>query len=210
MAKDIVSSYKFTGSGLNDIEKKWGKKRFNDYRKNYNLSSIGVLSLLEDLVFIETIQERYKKKAELLAKDAKEGEDVLPRSLRENIEACLDQQIKLKEKLGFFDNKDDTKDPFRYIQQLEKKFKIHREQNRADYSIPCEHCGEMNLLKIRTKNYTSVKHPFFRGKILTNKPLWEAYKKGEKVTKNLIAKVLNSSLDYIDWLEANLYPNVRK
>lgn len=210
MKSKTISSYTFIGSGLSDKEKKWGKKRFNEYKKYYNISSFATLTLLESLIFTEASLERYKKKAELLTESEKAGEDVLPRSLRENLNECLDQEIKIKEKLGFFDDKDDKNDPFRYIQQLEKKFKIHREQNRADYSIPCEHCGEINLLKIRTKNYTSVKHPFFRGKILTNKPLWEAYKKGEKVTKNLIAKVLNSSLDYIDWLEENLYPKVKK
>ena len=57
----------------------------------------------------------------------------------------------------------------------------------------------MVLLKIRTDKYDAVKHPFFKDRILTNQAMMEDYLKGI-ITKEQIARYLECSVFYIDWV----------
>ena len=59
-----LSKYHFQGIGLEKEEKKPAKKLFADYRKNYTIDLLSDLQLLEELVYRETLQIRYKKKIE--------------------------------------------------------------------------------------------------------------------------------------------------
>ena len=53
-------SYKFQGIGLTRVEKNKGKKRFEQYKAQYHIESLADLELLEDLVYREILQIRYK------------------------------------------------------------------------------------------------------------------------------------------------------
>ena len=194
----------FKGIGLTKGEKNKAKKRCEEYKQRYHIESLSDIQLLEQLVFREILQERTKKQVRKVTKAKKKVEEnaispYLLKVLNENEERILI----LKEKLGLFEEKK-GEDPFKYIQRLKKKFKKWREENQGSRTLICPHCSKMVILKIRTKAWEALKHPFFKDRILANKHLWDLHRKG-KITKEDIAKVLGCSPDYVEWLEEKIY-----
>jgi len=206
-------SYKFQGIGLNRIEKNKGKKKFEQYQHQYHITSLADLELLEDLVFREMLQIRYKQKIEDLEDDIKKASpkgttnqnkgQIAPKSLTYALDTNLERILTLRDKLGMYEDKKQN-DPFTYIQILKKKFELwKKEVGQASRSFPCPFCEKMIILNIRTDIYDAKKHPFFRDKTLYNQKLWEVYKKG-KITKQEIADILNVHTDYVDWLKKKI------
>jgi len=194
------SKYSFSGTGLSKEDKAVAKKLFNDYRKNYNIDSLSDLQLLEELVYRESRQDSLKKQiAEFEAGNTKSK----PRGIETDLDENLQQIIILKDKLGLFEDKS-KESPYEYLEELEEKFKKHREQNAGDYSCPCPFCKKMIFFMFKVKNYKAKKHPFYKGKFLTNEYLWKLYKEGRLTAKDL-AEVFQTSIDYIKWLDKNLY-----
>lgn len=205
-----IAKYKFQGSGLNRKAKKWAKKRFKQYETQNHIESYSDLLLLEDLVFLEALQEQFKTQmAEFSKAEAVKEGKVAPNHLIKKMDNNREQILKLKEKLGLFEEKK-SDDPFNYIQKLKKKFKKWREENQGTRTTPCPHCSKMIMLKIRMKEWEALKHPFFKDRILANKRVWELYKEG-KITKLDVAQILQgkevNSTDYVDWLEKKIFPD---
>jgi len=199
-----LSKYRFIGAGLEKDEKKLAKKLFDDYRKHYSIDTLSDLQLLESLVYREIIQVRYKKKIEDISKsETVKAKNIIPNALLEYLDGNLAQILILKEKLGLF-SKNKEKDPYEYLTQLEHKFKKHRQENAGDYTIPCPFCSKMIFLMFKVKDYEAKKHPFFKGKFLTNDYLWKLYKE-EKISAKDLAKVFQTSTDYITWLDKHIY-----
>ena len=71
MAKEKKDNlkYKFQGTGLSVAERNAAKRAFNKYLSTYPNPSYSDLQLLEELVYRETIHERYKKKIDELNKN---------------------------------------------------------------------------------------------------------------------------------------------
>lgn len=196
--------YKFQGIGLEPTEKKLAKKLFADYRKNYTIDFLSDLQLLEELVYRETLQTRYKTKIEDISKSKTvKGKNIIPKSILKELDENLDKILLLKEKLGLFSD-NNQKDPYEYLKQLEEKAKIHRQEHAGDYSMPCPYCSKMVYFMWKVKDYEAKKHPFFKGKFLTNDYLWELYKRG-RLTAEDLAKVFQTSVDYIAWLAKRIY-----
>lgn len=192
----------FKGTGLTPNEKRIAQRKYKKYKETYHIDSLSDLQLLESLVFRETIQERTK---EQIKNDVDKEKVLNPTSTRlmniiNNNEECI---LILKEKLGLFEDKK-VKDPFKHIQILKKKFKKWREENQGSRTLICPRCSKMIMLKIRTKAWEALKHPFFKDRILANKHLWNLYKEG-KITKEDIAKILGCSSDYVNWLNEKIY-----
>lgn len=204
-SKDL-EEYKFRGIGLSSYEKRGAKKQFEEYKSHYHIDSLSDLQVLEELVFREAIQERYKKQVEKLANYAKSQgkEQIAPKSLTYALDQNLERILELREKLGFFEDKK-AKDPYKYIQILKKKFKKYLEENQGSRELICPHCSKMIMLKIKTDKWEEQKHPLFKDRILANKHLWTLYKKEGKITKEDIAKILGVSIDYIGWLERKIF-----
>ena len=210
---DNTLQYKFEGTGLSATERRWGENRFNDYREKYHMENLSDLQILEELVFRECLQEKYKKKIGKLTKKTrkKKGEkdklktntEIVPKYLISALNENLDKILLIKEKLGLFADKT-GEDPFKYIKNLKDKFKKWREENQGSRETICPHCSKMVMLKIRTEAWEAQKHPFFKDKILANKSLWKLYKDG-KIMKKDVAEILGCSDDYIDWLEEKIY-----
>ncbi len=80
------------------------------------------------------------------------------------------------------------------------------EENQGSRILSCPHCSKTIMLKIRTKAWEALKHPFFQDKILGNKELWKVFKEG-KITKEEQAKILGVTPQYIDWLEEKIFKN---
>lgn len=199
-----ISKYHFKGEGLEKVEKKSAKKLFDDYRKNYSIDTLSDLQLLEALVYREVIQIRYKKKIEDVSKSKTVKEaNIIPKNLLEYLDDNLEHILTLKEKLGLFS--EDKKDEYKAFEVLEKKFDIWKKNHLEERKVTCPHCSKIFFLNIRTDKFKENKLELFKNKVLCNEHLWVCYK-DNKITKEDMAKVLNVSPDYIDWLEEKIYP----
>jgi hypothetical protein len=195
--------YELQGSGLSTKEKKWAKKRFEDYQSHYpHLNKLSDLQLLEELVFFEVSQEQYKEKVKsLMAKVKSEDAGAVPRAIQDQINNNLDQIIKLKERLGLFEDKKSL-DVWQHLKDLFSKFALWREQNQDCRKVTCPFCTKPFFLMMRTDKYQESEFPMFKGKVLCNHTLHTLYKEG-KVTQEEYADILGTSPDYITWLEEN-------
>ena len=208
-----TDKYVFQGTGLSAKEHKWAKKRFLEYQDNYYINRFSDKQLLEELVFFEAIQERYKAKITELAEtkvetDGKKRTEVVSKSILNSISDNLEQIVNLKEKLGLLD-KDDMNEAEAESLKM-KKFQKWMAQNQACRETKCPHCSKMILLTIRADKYDSKKHPYFWDRHLVNISAWKLYWQ-KKITKLELAKVMlgeeTTLPDYIDWVEKELEHN---
>ena len=203
------SIYTFAGTGLSRGEKLWGQKQYKLYKEKYHIERLSDLTILEQLVFREAIQNRIKEKIGKLAKNKLKGhEEIIPphmmKSLTEN-ENCI---LNLREKLGLFEERK-QEDPYQYIKLLKEKFKRWQDENSASRSLKCPHCSKMILLAIRADQYKSQKHPFFKDRIFGNEHLVKLFM-DKKITEEDIAKILGVSADYTQFLVGKWYKNKEK
>ena len=204
--------YEYKGVGLNRTEFKHGKEKFDEYCSVYHINAYSDLQLLEELIYREITQERFKieieekkastEKKNKTLKEEDKKEVAVPKYVVDAMNTNLDQVLSLKEKLGLLNNHEGD-DGFKYIQQLEEKFRKWCQENQ-DRSFACPHCSKIVLLYMKQEYWETMKHPFFESKVLGNKKLWELYK--EKIlTKKQVADVLGCSEKHIDWLEKKIY-----
>ena len=195
--------YRFSGTGLEKEEYKLAKKLFDDYRKNYSIETFSDLQILEELVYREILQERYKNKVQAIEGAKQENKNLIPKTILNALNENLDKIITLKERLGLFDTKKEN-DAFKHIKTLEKKFKIWLKENQGSRTLKCPFCSKVIMLKIKTDAWEALKHPFFEDSILANKALWKIYKEG-KITIDEHAKILGVTPDYIKWLGEKIF-----
>lgn len=193
--------YKFQGTGLQAKELSWAKERFKEYQKYYHIESFSNLQLLEELVYEEANLERIKKNIqEILEVNSVKKNNLVPRNLLEERDKSLDRQLKLKDKLGLF-NDTNKQDLYNYIDILKKKHSLYRKQNPLDYSFPCPHCSKMihAKAKINNKSHIITQHPFFEDRFLNNTYIIKMYQEG-KITKEDIAQMIKVPLDYVNFI----------
>jgi len=194
MEKNQEFVYTYEGHGLEGNDKKKAKKRFKEYRTHYDIENLSDLTLLEGLVFREILQSKILEKiAEL--QNAGDKSNVVPGHLLDDLDNNQEQILKLKDKLGLFQEKE-ISDAFRFLQLLFKKFATWLGKNKDSRKITCPFCSKLFFLKLRTTNYDAHISPFFENKIIGNKPLFDAYKKGKPLTKDDVANILGVSKDY--------------
>lgn len=198
MAEKDNEFSKFQGEGLNKSELFYGNKRFKEYQEKYSIGSPSDLSLLNELVFLEVIQRRYRQKVAELGSSKDVASSAIPSALAEGMSDNLKQMMALQERLGCTVEKKQD-DPMQYIQQLQRKHKVWMEENQASRLFFCDHCGKANHARIRMDKYEVKKHPFFKDKILANVHLIKLYKEG-KITKQDVALILNTTPEYTDWI----------
>lgn len=163
------------------------------YLKEYTIESISDINTLKELIYYEVVQTRFQLKLN----DFSDNKSV-PIQIVEIMHKNSDVILKLKNSLGLF--KDKTKeDGYDALDHLKRRFKVWLTQNQASRTLVCGHCGKMLLLRIRTEAWEAQKHPFFSDKILGNPHLIALYQRNI-ITKEDVAKVLETSPDYVDWL----------
>jgi len=166
------------------------------YLDDYSIETISDKNTLKEVIYLEIVQQRLQEKLnEFYSGDGKAVPLQLVELIHKNSEAIL----KLKFSLGLSKEKETKKSGLDVLGELKKRFSVWRSENQGTRTLSCPHCGKMVMLKIRTDAWKAQKHPFFKDRILTNKHLLELYKKGT-VTKKDVAKVLECSSDYIDWI----------
>jgi hypothetical protein len=197
--------YNYSGLGLTTKERNAGKRKFNEYIRIYpHLYKLSDLQLLEHLVFLETLDERYKAKVGQLSRNATvKDSGIIPAGIQKQISLNTEEILKLKDKLGLFEEKEKL-DAYQKINDILQKFKRWEAEHVLERKITCPFCCEPFVLHLRTDKYKAVKNTFFKNKILANPELWDAYKKGE-INKQRYAKIIGTSEDFIDWLGINVF-----
>ena len=200
----------FQGSGLTAEEQKIGSVKFNEYKKNYpQLNKHSNLQLLEELVWLECLQDRFKKQVGECTKGVKDDKGVLkvqpvPGHLQSSISDNLAQIMDLKTKLGLFEDQQSV-DAYKDLEALRKKAEQWRLEHPLSYKTTCPHCTKIFFLKRSTEGYDSFVSPFYADdKVLKNTPLRNLWL-NKKITKAEYAEVLNVHADYVDWLEDKVY-----
>jgi len=202
--------YKFSGTGLTDAEKKWGNRKFKEYEELYSIERLSDLNLLEQLVYLEVIERRYKNRVQELDEYNKNVTDkngqikkaIVPKDIREALDENLQQQLIVKEKLGFFQDKNES-DFYKHLTILQKKFDIYRQENPLEFKTVCPSCGFIYFLKRRTKDFEPNGLKLFRNKLLLNEEMYKDYKEG-KLKKEDYARYIGTDEEFIDWLETHL------
>jgi len=191
---------KFSGKGLSGIDLRDAGKLFKEYLKQYSFTQLSDIQLVEELVYREIMQNRFKEKIDNFEKKhKKEGHDnITPSSMLQPLNENFEQILKLKESLGLLKDKT-SEDGFQYIQKLKEKFKVWANEHQGSRYLKCPHCSKPVLLKIRTESWEAAKHPFFKDNILGNDALVKLFQSG-KITKKDVADILQTSPDYTDWL----------
>ena len=197
-----MGKYCFLGTGLTVKERNAAEKKFEDYKKNYNIDKLSDLELLSEKVFREALQERTKAKIGQLLKNKRvDSTNAVPSHLLKSLDDNLEQILKIDEKLGLFTEKKE-KDPIKYINILKKKFKRWLAEN-PDRYITCPHCSKSILLVIKPEYYNVIKHPFYKNNVVYNEHTFKLLKEG-KITKLDAAKIQLGSktetADYVDWV----------
>ncbi len=194
--------YTYKGTGLSVKERRYGEIRFNEYRANYpHINKMSDLYTLEELIFLEALQERLKALISDLTKNKRAEENVsVPSNLQKQLADNLDLQFKLKEKLGLCEDKK-TLDAFKDFQSLEDKFAQYRRQNPDLFKVTCASCGFPTYLKRRTTDYEPLTSSWFKDKVLFNYALFKTYKEQRPLTKKDLADILGVSEFYVDWIE---------
>lgn len=193
-------------SGLSDSEKKWAKARFEDYKKDYSIINLSDLVLLENLIFIETLQEQYKRKIQQLTEAAKNIPNglIIPDNILKALREFQEQEIELREKLGLFEDK--KKDDFLSIwTSLKKKINIHANENRGAFQFKCPTCGNLALLVKKVSDFETCDFKMFKGTWLYNEHMFKLYDEG-KLTFEDIGKFFGlQSIDYIKKIYEKIY-----
>ena len=121
MSEIKIKKYFFQGTGLSTAEKKIAKKLFNKYLKSYpGIDNLSDFQLLENLIFREILQKKYKEKIGYLTKNKKvEDTQIIPGHLINALNTNEEQILLLKDKLGLFKEKN-IDDPYKQYEILEK------------------------------------------------------------------------------------------
>lgn len=197
--------YEISGAGLSTKDTRRAQEKFDNYLSHYpHLNKLSDLALLEELVYLEINQEQYKDKIKSLEKKKKDSDPSgPPKALQDQLNNNLEQILKLKERLGLFEEKKNL-DVWEYIKEIFAKFAIWREQNQDCRKVTCPFCSTPFFLMIRTDKYQEMEFPMFKGKILCNKVLHNMYKE-DRISKDEYAESMGVSTDYIDWLDENYF-----
>lgn len=167
------------------------------YLKDYTFEFISDKNNLKQLIYLEMINKRIQKTLNKFYKDSDSTPPILMESLHKNVT----QINTLKEKLGLNRNlgSEGNKGWLEHIELLKKKFKQWMFDNQASRTCCCPHCSQMFLLRMRTDAWEAQKHPYFKDRLLYNEHLVKLYKQG-KITKEDVSNILQTSVDYADWL----------
>jgi len=166
------------------------------YLKDYTLESISDKNTIKECVYLEIVQQRLQEKLDGFYKDDKKAvPSQLVEIIHKNSKAILD----LKNSLGLNRGKEKKESGFDALEKLNKRFKRWLIENQASRALGCPHCGKMIMLKMKVEAWEALQHPFFRDRILGNEHLVHMYQNA-KISKEDVAKVLEVSSDYVDWL----------
>ena len=185
---------------VDKTEQKKASELLKKYIDEYTIESVSDKNSLFQLIQLEIISLRLQAVMNNLHVKDNAVPIAMIKTMHENITAITT----LKDKLGLNKEVEKVDEGYKALELLKKKFALYREENQGSRTLICPHCGQMTLLKIRMDKWLVAKHPFFKDRVLTNKHLIQLYK-DKKITKEDVAKVLECSTDYIEWIISKHY-----
>jgi hypothetical protein len=207
IVKDLEVHKQFT----NPEEQKLAKDLTKRYLEEFIPKTISDINNLKSVIYLEVLQKRLQ---DVMNELAAQGASAIPLNLVDSIHKNLKELAANKERLGLIgqEREDLLNDGYKHVQSLKEKFKEWRNRNQGSRTLICPHCGKMTMLKIRMDKWIAQEHPFFKDRFLANKHLMKLYITN-KLSKEDVSLILNSSTDYIDWLIETLWmtdPEYRK
>lgn len=186
------------GLGIGVDEKKLAKNTLRKYLNDFTPETTSDITILRDIIFLETLNSRFQGK---LNDPHVANRDMI--NFTQLVHQNLDKILSLKAAVGVTTDKKkgDVNSLEQKISNMRKQVDLYRSRNQASFQTACQYCGQLNLLTVRTNHYDAIKHPFFKDRILGNEHLVHCYLDG-KLTKQDIARIFETSKDYIDWLIA--------
>ncbi len=188
--KDLDAGIMFS----DDKEKRLAKILLKKYLDDYTIETIADKNTLKQLIYFEVIQYRLQK----VTNDAHNEHKAVPLKYLDSLHKNSNQIIALKQTLGITHEKANKSNAYQHIEAIKKKFKNWADENVAERSCICGHCGETLILRLRMDKYDVNKHPFFKGRFITNKHLLKLYK-NDVISKKDVSLILDVSTDYVDW-----------
>jgi hypothetical protein len=187
---------------IDKAEKKEARGLLRRYLKNYTFDNISEKNTVKQLVFLEVFNGRLQNELNLYHK---EGQPSSPKTI-EALHSNLNQISILKAQLGIRKDKEKSaSDAFMIFETLKKKAAKWREENSGSRTRNCPYCGKMVMWRVRMDAWDVVKHPFFVDRFLANKHLMMMYKE-DRIKKSDVAKILETSEDYVDCLLERVFP----
>jgi len=141
-------------------ERKFAKALFDKYLNNYDFENQVDLATLGVLVYNEVLVQRLQKSINK-QQDSKGNfylNDKMVKSLHDTQNHCLE----LKKQLGL--DKEKSENELTAWQIEKKKLDLHIAFNRNEHTTNCFNCGELLLLRRKTKDFECLKHPMFAGR----------------------------------------------
>jgi DNA-directed RNA polymerase subunit RPC12/RpoP len=182
---------------VNEEDKNAAKALVRKYLDDYTPETISDINTLRSILFLEVLNGRLQDELN----KAKEAQSDMNLRTVETIHKNLNQILVLKDSLGLTKDKKEgnAKSVDQKIRLMRKQFQVWMENNQASRDAVCPYCGQHFLLRIRMEHWEAQKHPFFKDRILYNKPLVDLCL-NNIITKDKLAEILDCSPDYIDWV----------
>jgi hypothetical protein len=191
---------------VNEEEKKFAESLHAQYLEEYGVETSADKDTLQHLISLSVIRERIKKD---MNKSYSEKDGAINTRMLETFNAVSEQIIETKESLGMTkkEAEKNQSDGVRAIEQMKLRFHawINKAENKANFTVKCPCCSKFFLIRKRLDkmNEETMEHPWFIfGGILFNKHLFQMLSEN-KISREDVAKVLNASEDYIDWIYAH-------
>ncbi len=182
---------------VNAEDKKLAKVLVRKYLDDYVPETVSDINTLRSVLFLEILNGRLQDELNL----AKENKEDMNIRTVETIHKNLNQILVLKSSLGLTKDKKDgnMKSLDQKIKLMRNQFKVWLNNNQASREAVCPYCAQHFLLRIRKEHWVEQKHPFFKDRVLYNKPLVGLYLE-KIINKEKLSEILECSPDYIDWL----------
>ena len=153
------------------------KNLLKKYLDDYVIETIADKNTLKQLIYFEVIQYRLQEITNSVHSENK----AVPLKYLDSLHKNSNQIISLKQTLGITHEKDNKGNLYQNLGNLMKKFAIWRKENIGERTIVID--GKVLRLKLRVDKYEVAKHPFFKGRFLTNKKLLKLYKEALELSK---------------------------
>ena len=182
----------------NADEKILAEEFFDSYLENYEFESFADIQNVSDLVYEEVLKHRIQKQIDEIL--AEKSNKYVPDKTISSLHNIEERIWNLKEKAGILTEKKD--DELTALGELKKKFHLHVNFNRNEFTTICGYCGQLLLLRRRVKDFDCLKHPALSGRWLYNADIINDVR-DNKLSKEQAAKYLRTTVKYIDWVLAN-------
>lgn len=179
----------------NPKELNQAKSILDKYLTEYTIESASDKNILKDIVYLEMMNFRMKKKLNEAYKKNGDIPGSYQTSLQENMDAIID----LKKNLGLIRGEEGEDDTYKKFQLMRKRFLLWQSENQASFALKCAHCQNMLNVFLKESHYDIKKHPYFEDRYFLNLTVLKLYL-SKRIDKQEFADIMGCSTDYADFI----------